>query len=113
MDFSALTSNEPIPAVSFGDLRIVWELMRDQHPGAGISVNVFAQACSPQADVIALWARSTLIDLLADQGLLSSWQRGAQLDDIVFEIAAIYPIAGWDRFDADDFCRRLGQASER
>lgn len=122
MDFSALTAGGPIPTVNPGDLRGVWELMRETHaeflgnrepelggqqPAIGICVSLLAQACSPGANVLAVWARSALLGILVHQGLLTSWQRGTQLDDAVFDVAATFPIPGLDRFDPDAFLQQL------
>ncbi len=119
MDPSALIAGGPIPTVNPGDLRGVWELMskiraeflgnRQPEPGLiGIDISLLAQACSPEANLLALWARGALLGILVDQGLLTSWQDGTQLDDAVFEVAATFPIPGLDRFDADALLQQLG-----
>lgn len=122
MDFLALTAGGPIPAVNPADLRGVWERIhemntellenRDPKPGGqqtaiGIDASLLAQACNPEANVLAVWARSSLLGILVDQGLLISWQRGTQLDDAVFDVAATFPIPGLDRFDPDAFLQQL------
>ena len=122
MDFSALTAGGPIPTVNPGDLRGVWELVQEtqaeslgnrepepggQQPGIGIDVRLLGQVCSPEANVLAAWARSILLGILVHQGLLTSWQRGTQLDDAVFDVAATFPIPGLDRFDPDAFLQQL------
>jgi hypothetical protein len=122
MDFSALTASGPIPAVNPGDLRGVWALIREtraeslgnrepelggQKSAIAICVSLLARACSPEANVLAVWARSALLGILVDQGLLTSWQRGTQLDDTVFDVAATLPISGLDRFDPDTFLQKL------
>jgi hypothetical protein len=119
MDFSTLTAGGPIPTVNPGDLRRVWELTRETQtqflenrepeaggpqPAVGICVSVLAQVCSPEANVLAVWARSALLGILVDQGLLPSWQRGAELDDAVFDTAATCPL---DRFDPEAFLQQL------
>ena len=81
-------------------------------PGVGICVNLLAQACSPDADVAALWARSVLLGALTDRGLLTSWQRGTKLDDAVFGVAATVPIPGFDQFDPDAFIQHLKSRRE-
>lgn len=122
MDFSELIAGGPIPTVNTGDLRGVWELMHEtraqilgnrepelggQQPAIGICVSLLAQVCGPEANVLAVWARSTLLGILVDQGLLTSWQRGTQLDDAVFDVAATFPIPALDRFDPDAFLQQL------
>lgn len=106
MDFSALTAGGPIPAVNPGDLRGVWELMREtnadflgngepklggQQPAIGICTNLLARVCGPEANVLAVWARSALLGILVHQGLLTAWQRGTQLDDAVFDCRRSLP----------------------
>lgn len=122
MDFSALMAGEPIPTVNAADLRGVWELMdkaraeflgnrepelATQQPAIGFDVAVLAGACGPGANVVAAWARSALLGMLVHQGLLTSWQRGTQLDDAVFDVAATFPIPGVDRFDPDALLQQL------
>jgi hypothetical protein len=122
MDFSALTTGGPIPTVNPGDLRGVWELMREtsaeflrnrepelggQQPAIGICTSLLARVCSPEGNVLAVWARSALLWTLVHQGLLTAWQRGTQLDDAVFDVAAAFPIPGLDRFDQDAFLQQL------
>jgi len=122
MDFSALTAGGPIPAVNVGDLRAVWELMqetlaefsgnrepelRGQQSATSIDIRLLARACRPEANVLAVWARCALLGILVRQGLLTSWQRGTQLGEAVFEVAAIFPIPGVDRFDPDVFLQQL------
>jgi hypothetical protein len=77
------------------------------NPGTAISVSLLAQACSPGANVLAVWARGTWLGILVHQGLLTSWQHGTQLDDVVFDAAATFPMPGMDRFDSDAFLRQL------
>jgi hypothetical protein len=122
MDFSALTAGGPIPSVNPGDLRGVWELMHETHAeflrnaepelagqqtAIGIDVRLLARVCNPEANVLAVWARSAMLGILVHQGLLTSWQRGTQLDDAVFDVAATFPIPGLDRFDPDAFLQQL------
>ena len=63
MDFLAWTAGAPITAVNPGDLRSVWELMREtsaeflgnrepklggQQPAIGICTSLLARVCSPE-----------------------------------------------------------------
>lgn len=122
MDVSALTAGGPIPTVNVGDLRGVWELMQEtraeflgnrepevggQQSAIGLDIGLLARACRPEANVLAVWARSALLGILVQQGLLASWQRGTHLDDAVFDVAAIFPIPGLDRFDPEAFLQQL------
>jgi hypothetical protein len=76
-------------------------------PTIGIDVKLLARVCSPEANVLAVWARSALLGILVQQSLLTSWQRGTQLDDAVFDVAAAFPIAAFDQFDPDAFLQQL------
>ena len=122
MDFSALTAGGPIQTVNPGDLRGVWELMHETRakfvgnreaelggpqPTIGVDVKLLARVCGPEANVLAVWARSALLGILVQQGLLTSWQRGTQLDDAVFNLAAAFPITALDQFDPDAFLQQL------
>jgi hypothetical protein len=122
VDFSALSAGRPIQTVNPGDLRSVWELMHETRgkirgeprvrlggpqPTIGIDVKLLARVCSPEANVLAVWARSALLGILVQQGLLTSWQRGTQLDDAVFNVAAAFPITALDQFDPDAFLQQL------
>jgi hypothetical protein len=78
-----------------------------QPPAIAWDVAVLAGACGPGANVFAVWARSALLEMLVHQGLLTPWERGTQLDDAVFDVAATFPIPGVDRFDPDAFLQRL------
>jgi hypothetical protein len=122
VDLSALTDSGPVPAVNPADLRSVWELVQetrarfvgtgksdlgDPDPTIGIGVELLVQVCNPEANVPAVWARSVLLGVLVQQGLLTSWQRGAQLDEAVFKVAAVFPIIALDQFDANAFVEQL------
>jgi len=71
-----------------------------------IEVDLMATACSPGADVGAVWVRSALLGLMVKQGVLADWQHGTQLDDGVYRVAATMPLNGF-QFDPIAFVRRL------
>jgi hypothetical protein len=119
--FSAFLAGEPIPAVDPKDLRGLWALKHKlvaefaqnpkgdvATPAPSIDVALLAGACAPGANVLAVWVRSTLLDLAVSQGLLAPWQQATLLDHAVFDLAATLPIPRLDRFDPDDFLQRLG-----
>ena len=122
MDFSALEAGGPIPTVNPGDLRGVWELMHElrakfmghreselggPQPAISFDFKLLAQVCSPEADVLAVWSRSTLLGIMVERGLLTSFQRGTRLDDAVFNVAAAFPIPALDQFDPDALLQQL------
>ena len=122
-DLSALVAGGPIPAVNTGDLRTVREFMdrvRSENPEAkaskppsaiGIDSKLLAELCGPGANVLAVFARSILLDVLVGQGVLAPWQRGARLDDAVFDVASTFPMPKFDQFDPDAFLLRLRNPS--
>ena len=114
MDFSALTAGGAIPSVNPGDLRGVWEIMREtQQTAIGIDVRVLASVCSPEANVLAVWARGAMLWILAHRGLLTSRQRGNQLDDAVFDAGATYSLpGGLNGFDPDAFLEQLSSRGD-
>jgi hypothetical protein len=100
-----------IPAVDEQDLKRLHELCVERakrYVGKDgvISVDTTAQACSPGANVPAVWLRHTQLRTLYRQGLLAPWQHGTQLDDAVFRLAASIPMNGV-QLDQEEFLRQL------
>jgi hypothetical protein len=107
--YLARRAGEPIPAVNPADLRGVWELIRQssaQSPGASFDIALLAGACAPGADAFAVSFRVALLEGLVGQGLLV-------LDEAVFDFAATFPIPRLDKFDPDEFLRRLHDRRSR
>lgn len=113
----------PVPSVSPDDLRNVWKLIRDaqaQHPGecTSISSGAYKRVCSPGADVHAVWFRASMIGMLQIMSpeSLAQWRHNGELDDVVFHVAATFPMekmkAGVQRegfpFDVDAFVKQIG-----
>jgi hypothetical protein len=108
------------PPVKPADVKALFEFMQKavadlkpgdtestEQPTIGICAEVLAQACSPEANVTAVWLRSAIIGALLQTGLLSPWQSEGHLDDAVFEVAASFPFAGLERFNAEEFIQKL------
>ncbi len=100
-----------IPPVAKGDLRVLHEIsvdMAKRYLGKdGVaSVNVMARACSPGANLPAVWFRYTRLRLLAKQGVLAEWQHNAGFDDAVYQVAATIPMNGL-QLDQEAFIQRL------
>lgn len=107
----AVEDGAPIPSVDQHDLRALHELSIERAKrycgkDGVISIEMTARACSPSANLPAVWLRHTQLRSLYRQGLLADWQHGAVLDDVVFTVASSIPING-THLDADDFLRRL------
>jgi hypothetical protein len=96
------TPGEPVPTVDAKDLRAVWELSRRTmalHPGTqgAIGVDLVKLACSPAADVKAVWwrgARLQMFDMLL-LNLLCGWI-GRPIREIAFLIFAKVPMKWWE-----------------
>jgi hypothetical protein len=89
----------PIPPVDPADLRSLWEMQREvQARTAGqhtaISAEIYKRACSPGANVGAVWFRASLIGMLEMLGVLRPWIHEGVVADAVFKVAATFPMNG-------------------
>lgn len=112
----------PIPPVDAEDLKRTWQLYRDvgKHAEA-VGFRVLVEVCSPGTNIFAVWGRlSMLWSMQLVRGeLMAPWQHGEELDDVVFRVAAKFPMEGMKRgviyselpFDVDGFLQRLRQES--
>ena len=104
-----------VPTVDPEDLRACWESSRDfavLHPGAGWA----GRGRTPEYSLI--YRATMLMALFMDpSNPLASWRRGDDLDDVVFRVAAEFPMHplpargvhhGWP-FDKERFLARLKQ----
>ena len=83
-------SNDPPPRVNPDDLKRVWLLQKTVR--SSIQADIFAEHCSPGADVKAVWFRSSFLHLLVRQGLLAPWLDGDNPAEFLFEVFATYPV---------------------
>lgn len=112
-----------VAAVSAVDLRNVWQLSADfeaHNPGhtGSIGSTVYESVCSPGADVMSVWYRASMLWVLKQMmpEQLAQWTHDGQLNDLVFEVAATFPMekmkAGVVRegppFDVDEFVKQIG-----
>ncbi len=88
-----------IPAVDPTDLRSVWEMQRgfqartpEQH--GSISAELYQRACSPSANVGAVWFRASMLGMLEMLGMLAPWIQEGVIADAVFQVAATFPMKG-------------------
>jgi len=100
-----------IPAVDEHDLRCLHELCVERAKrycgkDGVVSIDSMARACSPGANLPAVWLRHTQLRSLYREGLLAEWQHGTALDDAVFRLAATIPMHGI-QLDQEAFLRRL------
>jgi hypothetical protein len=107
----AAEDGAPIPPVDEHDLKALHELCVDRAKrycgkDGVISIEMTARACSPAANLPAVWLRHTQLRSFYRQGLLGGWQHGTALDDAVFHVASAIPMNG-THLDPDDFLQRL------
>ena len=100
-----------IPVVDEHDLKALHELSIERAKrycgkDGVISIEMTARACSPTANLPAVWLRHTQLRSLYRQGLLTEWQHGTALDDAVFRVAAKIPMSG-TRLDSRLFLDQL------
>jgi len=100
-----------IPTVAEYDLKCLHELCVERAKrycgkDGVVSLELIARACSPDANLPAVWLRHTELRSLYRQGLLSEWQHGTSLDDAVFRLAATTPMSGI-HLDQQTFLRKL------
>ncbi len=95
------TPGEPVPTVSVKDIRAAWKLGHDAARHAGgmcaIGIELFEHACSPGADVRAVWWRGVrlqMCDMLLLRNLLGGWV-GRPFREIAFVIFAKVPMKWW------------------
>jgi hypothetical protein len=97
MDWKFVAENGPIPSVNPADLRSVCAVQRDvrsRFPGQQVLMDddAWKDACSPEADLFAIWYRIAMLEMVTEQGLLSPWLHNGVLDDAVFKIFATFSI---------------------
>ena len=85
--FETYAEGEPIPPVDPEDIKRFWHVKPPWCSG-----NDVQSACSPGADVAAVFRRWGMIGTLTIHKLLTPWQHGEELDDAVFRIAATLPL---------------------
>jgi hypothetical protein len=107
----AAEEGAPIPPVDEHDLKALHELCVERAKrycgkDGVISIDMTARACSPTANLPAVWLRHTQLRSLYQQGLLAEWQHGTALDDAVFQVASAIPMNG-THLDSVAFLERL------
>jgi hypothetical protein len=100
-----------IPAVDERDLKALHELCVERAKrycgkDGAISIEIMARACSPSANLPAVWLRHTQLRSLYREGLLAEWQHGTDLEEAVFRLAATIPMRGI-RLDEEVFVQQL------
>jgi len=104
-----------IPPVADSDLKCLHELCVERAKrycgkDGVVSIDSMLRACSPGANLPAVWLRHTELRTLYRRGLLAQWQHGTVLDDAVFRLAASIPMSG-THFDQQAFLGRLRECT--
>jgi hypothetical protein len=101
--FLGVDQGAATPPVNPIDIRHLLELhekLNARHRDAAtegcgaIGASLMASVCSPGADMGAVWLRASLLGIMLKQGVLAEWQRGTELDDAVYRVAATIPLNG-------------------
>ncbi len=54
--------------------------------------DTWEHACSPGADLFAIWYRIAILEMVTEQGLLSHWLANGELEEAVFKVFATFPL---------------------
>jgi hypothetical protein len=99
----SISENDPVAAVAPADLKSVWAMQDDvqaRSPGqrVAISAGLWKSACSPGADVGAVFFRVSMLRILqrlsGSGELISPWLHDGKPDDAVFRVVATVPMTG-------------------
>lgn len=104
-----------IPAVSEYDLKSLHDLcvdMTKHYAGKDgvVSLDLMSRACTPGANLPAVWLRHTQLRRLVRQGILAQWQHGTALEGVVYRVAATIPLNDL-HLDPEVFLRELRAAT--
>ncbi len=87
--------NGAIPPADARDLQRFWSIQSQDPAQSGVaySANAMLQICeSKSADPVIVWARTVLIRILLQQGVLENWRENDDLHVSVFQSAAVFPL---------------------
>jgi hypothetical protein len=90
----------PVNPIDIKHLLELHEKLNARHRDAAtegcvaVSASLMANVCSPGADMGAVWLRASLLGIMLKQGVLAEWQRGTELDEAVYRVAATIPLNG-------------------
>jgi hypothetical protein len=124
-------SQGDVPAVNPADLKAVRAFSREVQAATGgqgsiIEPALYQRACSPGADVEAVWYRASMLGLLEmlptvdpqmfPESPLTPWTHNGELDDAVLQVAATFPMKRMGvgvvheglPFDVEEFLKQVG-----
>jgi hypothetical protein len=93
-----IAENGMIFPVEPSDLKSVWKMTEerrnrsDRNEHTATDVQVFAQVCSPGANVMAVWYRASMLGMLVQSAGLLAPELPHEAKDAVFNVAARFPI---------------------
>jgi hypothetical protein len=88
-----LMPEAPVPVVRTADLKRVWTFLSENAKDhQGVDIKLLTGLCDKDVDVLAVWFRATLIDVLLKQRRLDRWREGNGLSTRLFELAASFPL---------------------
>jgi hypothetical protein len=115
-------NDDALPTVDPADLQNVWAMLclfPAQAAGQAGSddITLYERVCSPGADVNAVWFRASMLQVFA--GKLVPWTQNGELDDVVFQVAATFPMKKMSvgvvqqgpPFDVEEFVKQIGARS--
>ena len=100
-DHSSWPKDGLVPAVNAIDLKTIWAMQNDfqaHHPGQQVSIDIdiYHRACSPGADMAAVFSRVSMLGLLQPvaeaEHFKFPWIHNGKPDEIVFKIVARIPM---------------------
>lgn len=121
-----LTSGDNVPEVDPSDIRKLWMLYRTLEntsaavgTSAAIDMGVMKQECGAGADVLAVWYRISILQLMAmTVTSLTRWMHDGTPDDVLIQVAAKFPmewmtpglIHSGPPFDTEEFLKQVENA---
>jgi len=93
LDFACFTGDPAIPVVHPEDLGHVWQMFHSRpksDPGTatGYAMSLIVERCgSDNPDLLAIWARSGVLELRSAHGLLPDRVRGFKPEDFLARLA--------------------------
>jgi len=119
---SGALNDDALPTVDPADLQNVWAMLclfQGQAGGQSGSddIRLYERVCGPDADVHAVWFRASTLQLFA--GMLEPWTVNGEVDVIVFQVAATFPMKKMSvdvvrrgpPFDVEEFLKQIGARS--
>jgi hypothetical protein len=98
---NCLSKDVLVPPVAPADLKSVWAMKNEfqaRHPGQHVSIGVdfYKRACSPQADVGAVFSRVSMLGRVQHEAEAGHfrfpWIHDGEPEEVVFKIVATIPM---------------------